>query len=427
MKPLSILAVDDSTTFLDALAALLENDGHAVVTATSGAQALDCLAKAVPDVILIDRVMPEMGGIETVGLIRKFMGDEWIPIIILTSSMDEAELQEAFESGADEFLLKPINALHLRIRLQSVMRISAMQRSTSAVISKLHDGVVRIDQTGCISLFNQAAESIFGYPASAVIGQNAALLLASSGTNQKEDQRESFAEALKSKANASGGKVAGKRQSGEVFPMHVGLTQVDTPEGNFTIGLVRDLSVEEALIQKVEHLAMHDALTGLPNRLSAWNHLEARYAKGNGSKPAPFAVFYCDLDGFKQINDELGHAAGDEVLIEVAKRVRSAMFVRDFLARLGGDEFAIVMDGNMTDARAQTFGLRVIEALKEPIATQFGEVSIGITMGYAFSWQFPDSLEQLVQAADQAMYAGKRGGKGRICGIKPMGMSTAAD
>jgi diguanylate cyclase (GGDEF)-like protein len=194
--------------------------------------------------------------------------------------------------------------------------------------------------------------------------------------------------------------------------MHLGITEANTPDGRYFIGLVRDLTKEEELLGQVQKLATHDSLTGLPNRLQSWNHLEERYALPG--KPVPFTLFYCDLDGFKAVNDSLGHAAGDTTLIEAAKRLREEVFVRDFVGRLGGDEFLIIVDGTLTDAEAFALGNRVIRALKPAIATPFGEVQIGVSIGYAHVSNYPESIEALMHAADQAMYLAKRCGKGQV-------------
>lgn len=412
MKPLKILAVDDSPSFLALMAEMLKGDGHSVTQACSGEEAIACYQQQRPDLILMDRVMPGIGGIEAIRVIRKIPNPLWVPIILVTASMDDDDVLEAFMAGTDEFLLKPLNPLHLQIRLNSVMRIAAMQRSTMAVLDTLLDAIIRIDATGKISMFNGAAERIFGYSANEILGQNVSTLMPPPDREQHDSYIGNYHATGMAKIIGIGRRVYGLRRNGEVFPMHLGITEANTPDGRYFIGLVRDLTKEEELLGQVQKLATHDSLTGLPNRLKCWSHLAERYAASG--QPAPFTLFYCDLDGFKTVNDSLGHAAGDATLIEAVKRLRGEVFVRDFVGRLGGDEFLIIVDGTLSDAEALALGNRVIRTLKPAFVTPFGEVQIGASIGYAHASNYPESIEALMHSADQAMYQAKRSGKGQV-------------
>ena len=155
----------------------------------------------------------------------------------------------------------------------------------------------------------------------------------------------------------------------------------------------------------------------MPNRRRCEEHLAARYAVGG--KPAHCTLFYCDLDGFKAVNDRAGHAAGDAVLIEAAARFRKNLFVRDFVGRLGGDEFVVVIDGTLSDADALAFGDRIVKSMKQEIAGPNGTLEIGASVGFAHARNHPESSGALLHVADQAMYAAKRAGKGRVMGSVP--------
>jgi diguanylate cyclase (GGDEF)-like protein len=197
--------------------------------------------------------------------------------------------------------------------------------------------------------------------------------------------------------------------------MHLGVTEAATPDGKFFIGLVRDMTVEERMQRQIEHMATHDALTGLPNRNECWKRLEERYALRNDRQgPANCSVFYCDLDGFKQINDNYGHAAGDSVLKQTTRRMKEVLFVRDFIARIGGDEFIAIVDGVLDDKHATELAQRMIEVVSQPIVTPEGLHLVGVSIGIAHSRQHPESVEALVNAADSAMYVVKRAGKGSV-------------
>jgi diguanylate cyclase (GGDEF)-like protein/PAS domain S-box-containing protein len=413
-KALRILAVDDSRSFLAVTTEMLQGDGHQVISAASGEEAIAIFRREKPDLVIMDRIMPGMGGIEAIRELRKIQGTTWVPIILVTSTMDDGDILEAFSAGADEFLLKPINSLHLHIRLHSVARISAIQHSTMAVIDTLLDGVVRIDGAARVSMFNKAAERIFGYAASEVLGRNVNMLMPSPDREQHDNYIGNYHATGEAKIIGKGRRVIGLRKDGSTFPMHLGITEANTPDGRYFIGLVRDLSREEELLEQVRLLATTDTLTGLPNRRRCEEHLIARYAVRG--KPAQCTLFYCDLDGFKAVNDRAGHAAGDAVLIEAAKRIRNEVFVRDFVGRLGGDEFVIIVDGSLSDADAHILGERIVRSANQEIASADGALQIGASVGFAHARDYPGSSEALMNAADKAMYAAKRAGKGRVMG-----------
>lgn len=174
------------------------------------------------------------------------------------------------------------------------------------------------------------------------------------------------------------------------------------------------------------HQAAHDPLTGLPNRLLFMDRL-AEAVKRSERRHDRFALLYLDLDGFKPINDRLGHHAGDRTLKAVAQRLTQALRRSDTCARLGGDEFAVIMDG-APEGEAQHLGEKLCEILREPLELDLGEegrhtVAIGASVGVAL---FPDHrgdvssevtvderLEDLIRTADEAMYRAKRGGRNR--------------
>ena len=414
MNPLNILVVDDSPSFCVVLVETLKADRHAVTVVSSGEESLTSFREQQPDIVLISQLASGLGAVDTIREMRKLTTPLWIPILFIASSMADEDIQEAFAAGADEFLLKPLNSLHLRIRLRFLMRMVAMQRSRMAIADALLDGVIRIDVNGIISIFNPAAERMFGYTAAEVVGQNVSLLMPSPDREAHDGYIANYRETGQAKIIGIGRKVIGRRKDGRLFPMHLGITKANTPDGKFFIGLVRDLTTEEELLAQVQHMAHHDALTKLPNRLHCMNYLEERYSIEPGL--AAFTLFFCDLDGFKDVNDRCGHAAGDAVLLEAAKRIRGELFVRDFLGRLGGDEFLVVVDGVLSDDRATALGEKIISAMKAPIPTEFGDMSIGTSIGYAHSKSFPNSVEALLHAADEAMYQSKRAGKGRVSG-----------
>jgi len=177
--------------------------------------------------------------------------------------------------------------------------------------------------------------------------------------------------------------------------------------------LAWDLRQRRWLAGELERRANHDSLTQLPNRrmFEEWLGYALGQARRDGTH---LAVMFIDIDGFKAVNDCHGHKAGDALLVEIAKRFRGTARESDFLARVGGDEFALIAP-NAKDGRALTvLAQRLVRVLNDPRRPPLSDVPVGASIGIAF---FPDDaadVRSLVAAADEAMYAAKRSGKGRI-------------
>ena len=162
--------------------------------------------------------------------------------------------------------------------------------------------------------------------------------------------------------------------------------------------------------ERIAHMAYHDSLTTLPNRQALEEFVEQRIHDQN----RPFNLVYIDLDGFKPVNDEHGHRVGDKVLIEVAKRINSALRSRDFAARVGGDEFVLIVDAFSNDADLQGFLSRLLDVIETPISLPPLSLQVSASIGSA---QYPargENLDELMHHADIAMYEIKRGGKGGV-------------
>ncbi|MGH8441830.1 MAG: diguanylate cyclase domain-containing protein, partial [Nevskiaceae bacterium] len=167
---------------------------------------------------------------------------------------------------------------------------------------------------------------------------------------------------------------------------------------------------EEAL----RHEATHDHLTGLPNRALFLDRLGHGVERGR-RHDARFGLLYMDIDGFKPVNDRHGHAAGDELLRQIAARLRRAVRAEDTVARLGGDEFGMLLEAPVDDAGALRKAEELVAALGVPFElTLLGQavaVTVGASVGVALYPAHGSSVDELVHAADEAMYAAKRGGK----------------
>jgi diguanylate cyclase (GGDEF)-like protein len=183
--------------------------------------------------------------------------------------------------------------------------------------------------------------------------------------------------------------------------------------------LEQSLTELSRLKEQLRHQAYHDSLTGLPNRALFTEQVEARLAHAAGGSPLTPVVLFLDLDDFKIVNDTLGHAAGDRLLVLVAERVAGCIRAGDLAARLGGDEFAILLEDRPDLERAMGVANRVIDALQAPFQIQGKEVVVGGSIGIAVPRDTEERAHDLLRKADMAMYTAKSDGKRRVSVFDP--------
>jgi diguanylate cyclase (GGDEF)-like protein/PAS domain S-box-containing protein len=180
----------------------------------------------------------------------------------------------------------------------------------------------------------------------------------------------------------------------------------------------RDVSDRKALERRLLHQASHDTLTGLPNRMLLRDRVDQALARRRRSR-APLAVIFLDLDDFKNVNDTLGHAEGDAVLQEVARRLDGCIRGCDTATRLGGDEFAVLVDDLADESQAITVAERILDALAEPLDVAGRTIEPTGSLGIAFAVDGRDTADALLRDADAAMYLAKDSGKGAYAIYEP--------
>ena len=186
----------------------------------------------------------------------------------------------------------------------------------------------------------------------------------------------------------------------------VGRNLLHDPSVRGIVLMSRDVTERQQLSEELAHRATHDALTGLPNRAEAEDRLERALARARGNGTTA-GVCYLDLDGFKAVNDTLGHRAGDDILVEVARRLTDSVRDTDLPARFGGDEFVVVLEQVSGPDRALEVARRLLDRLTVP-PIQFGDVGVGVSIGIAVS-QPDDTTDSMLSRADEALYRAKSG------------------
>ncbi len=175
---------------------------------------------------------------------------------------------------------------------------------------------------------------------------------------------------------------------------------------------VRDVEARKAFEEQLRHRAFHDPLTGLANRALFYDRIEHALDRGTRS-PAQAGVLFVDLDDFKTVNDTRGHADGDALLVEIARRLSASLRSGDTAARLGGDEFGILLEGLSGPPALQTAAARILETLAAPVELEQGPITVSASVGMAISTPLDRGADEFLRKADLAMYEAKRGGKSR--------------
>ncbi len=289
--------------------------------------------------------------------------------------------------------------------------LRASEEQVRSVIETASDAFVSVGIDGRITEWNRKAEETFGWRREEVIGRPLTATIVPERYRPAHER--GFERFVRSGSEAQLGRtleVTAVTRAGIEFPVELTIWGNLGRDGQVN-AFVRDITEREAL-EMVTHKAFHDPLTDLANRTLFTDRVAHSLARRRESPTAATAVLLLDLDDFKTVNDSLGHAAGDELLVAVAERLRSCVRPADTLARLAGDEFAILLDDLDDGGDATAVALRVGERLEAPFEIEAMEIVVRASIGIALGQTVDDRPEDLMRDADVAMYAAKARGKG---------------
>jgi diguanylate cyclase (GGDEF)-like protein/PAS domain S-box-containing protein len=278
------------------------------------------------------------------------------------------------------------------------------------IVEMAAEGIVSIDTKGHILSFNRAAQRIFGYSEQEIVGKNVSMLMPQPDRDRHDEYLMRYLQSGESHVIGLNREVQGMRKDGATFPMDLAISEVKIGDTHLFTGMVRDISEQKLALKQIEQLAHYDSLTHLPNRTLFYDRLGQAIMMAKRNKRS-IVLMYIDLDGFKQVNDILGHYGGDLLLVEVAKRLRLCVRESDTLARLGGDEFTVILNDTHEIEDMEMLAKKIIESIAKPFDLEGHPVNIGVSIGIA---RYPDEASTagtLLIVADKAMYAAKASGK----------------
>lgn len=426
---LKILLVDDDEDYYVITKGLLSEidsrkfDLH---WASTYDDAVKAIKEDQHDIYLFDYRIGTYTGLD---LLRKVVEEgRKKPVIILTGQGDREVDIMAMKAGAADFLAKgqlDASLLERSIRYAierkraEVSLQEAMDYSKNLIDCSL-DMIIAVDMERKITEFNNAAEESFGYSKSEMLGKPIEILFENPylgvELNKKTLEEEKFSgEAIK------------KTKDGKTFIAYISSSVLRNSNKQIVgvMSILHDTTEQKRLEEKLLHDALHDPLTGLPNRTLFMNRLEHSIARSKRDSEYKFAVLFLDLDRFKIVNDSLGHIIGDELLVTIADRLSKPLRANDMLARLGGDEFAVLLDNIKATKNASLVASRILKEFESPFNLNghivFSTASIGIVLNN-IEYNKPDDI---IRDADTVMYRAKALGKARYA-IFDMGMHAHA-
>jgi diguanylate cyclase (GGDEF)-like protein/PAS domain S-box-containing protein len=311
---------------------------------------------------------------------------------------------------------------HLRLRVQTLdwegspsglsiltditeqVEAEARLRELSSIVEQTSDAIMLTATDGRIKYVNPGFERMTGYRRDEVIGQTPATF--KSGMHEPAFYRELW-------DTIGAGRpfhahVVNRRKDGTLYHAVKTITPMFDDLGRIVsyVNIDMDFTAQHEAQERTAHLALHDSLTGLPNRAKLTDRLGQAIAH-HAREGAAFSLLYIDLDGFKAINDRLGHRGGDEVLKEVARRLNARARSVDTVARMGGDEFVVLLAAVAEPAVAARIASELDAALREPIMLAAGPCQVGASIGISVFPRDGLSIDAMLQSADHAMYRAK--------------------
>lgn len=434
-KEYTVLIVDDTPLNLKFLTIYLRQANFKVLAAQDGKSAILQAEQTQPDIILLDIMMPRMDGFETCQRLKQNESTKQIPVIFMTALADTKSKVKAFEVGGVDYVTKPFEWAEVLARLTTHLTIRDLQKKSQEENFRLreseaalraseqryalaargaNDGLWDWDLPSDQIYYSPRWKNMLGYKEheisssldewfkrvhprdlgslKAQIEDHLAGLIPHFQTEYRIWHRDGRYRWMLCRG------LAIKDQEGQAIRM---------------AGSQTDITDRKTVEEQLQHDSTHDPLTDLPNRALFIDRLERLLKRSKEDPSSLFAVLFIDLDQFKIINDSLGHMAGDELLVEVARRLERCMKEQDTVARFGGDEFAILVDQIDDVNDSIDLANKMQSELKKPINLNGHEIVITASIGIALSTGNYEHSEDLIRDADTTMYHAKAQGRAR--------------
>ncbi len=388
---------------------------------SSGEEAIKKVEEINPNLVLVDLCLSgTINGAQVADIIIKNFE---VPVLYLT---DYSKIQTINENRLTEpfsYITKPVTEqdMHIAIKMalykhQTKRKLQEEKRKFLAILKSMGSAVMITDTSGCIYMMNPVAEALTAWKQDEAVTKNLTEVLSLVDKDTGLIMKDLTTQVI---------------QTGVVLNLPETLTlmtknhteiqiggsiaPIRDDDGNMigTVLVFQDITQRKLIEAQLVRNAFYDALTGLPNRVLFLERLTQVFERGKRRNNDRYAVLFLDLDGFKKINDSFGHSVGDDLLMEVARRLESCLRSGDTVARFGGDEFAILIEDIKDVTDATNVAKRIQETLRLPLELKEHEILIAASIGIALNCSSYEQPENLLRDADMAMYHAKQQGKAR--------------
>jgi diguanylate cyclase (GGDEF)-like protein/PAS domain S-box-containing protein len=368
------------------------------------------------DLVLLDLGLPDSSGIDTLRNIQN--KEPELPFIVLTGLADEELAVQAIAAGAQDYLVKgrfesdlllrSIRYAIERKRVETNLRES--EERYRIIAESALDAIITIDEESRIVMANPATERMFGYTGAELCGMPLTTLMPERLRRAHLDSMKVHVKTGKRHLPWGAVELPGVRKDGSEIPLEISYGEFVKEGRYFFIGIVRDIADRKKAEETIIYQTYHDFLTGLPNRaqLMLRFNLELAQAERSGKK---MAVFHIDLDRFKVINDSLGHAVGNRVIVIIADRLKELIRKNDTLARIGGDEFIILLTELSRAEDAAFFANKIVNAIRKVMKINSHDLYLTASIGISIYPEDESDPELLLRYADIAISHVKETGR----------------
>ena len=391
----TVLIIDDNRDNREVLRRRLQKAGLTVIEAEDGFEGMKKVEQNDIDLILLDIMMPRLNGYEVLDRLKAKEDLSYIPVLMITSVNELSSIVRCIEAGADDYLPTPFNPVLLRARISACLekkrhadkektftkQLETAQRQLEAGIESIEEGFAIFDDRERLVKYNKPFKSM--YPDLFKLGaaditydtflrENLANGTFSPDRRLKESPKDWL------NRHKSWHETPNTPLLERVIPLNIWIEmhEYKTPDGG-TVSIHKDITQRKEEEDRLSQLALYDSLTHLANR-SLFERTLQEVFKVSEESETFFSILYLDLDGFKNVNDTLGHEFGDKILISVAERIQSCIRTNDLAARLGGDEFAVLLPKSQDIETTKLIAERILESVGSTVTYEGDTAEFGI-------------------------------------------------
>ena len=434
-KPTSFLVVDDDLRARESLATLLQRQWSDITQAADGEEAISLIQKRQFNLIILDLNMPKKSGDQ----VLTFIKDKKIEttVIVLTGEASVNKVAEAIRLGAYDIFKKPYSFDELEHAIRNALdklqieeekrqiqdRLAHSEQLHRYMVDNSPDLIYILNLAGEFSFVNNSVTKLLGYKKSDLIGQHYSKFIADEDrlkaeylfNERRRASRSNRSIELRLKCNCNNSAKSFENTTRPIELNSMGIYSVESKDKKVstyqgTYGVARDISSRKKAEKLITYQAYHDLLTKLPNRAMLRDRLDMAMKQAERSGET-LIIMFLDLDRFKLINDSFGHVVGDQLLVEVAGRLKAEIRTGDTLARLGGDEFMLLLPQPTSREQAEKVAQKLITGLQRPFFLKGKEVYVNVSIGISVYPTDSNDITTLIKNADMAMYEVKSTGK----------------